>query len=385
MTLVIGGGSMLQIFQNNKNLFWIVIAGLVFVLLYRAKIAKKGQWHDDALSLEVSKGLQGFCAAAIILHHASQALFNQKKDIGILMGFTNIGVLFVGVFFFFSGYGLLKSLHIKEDYLKTFFRKRFPTILVPFYVCNIIFVAAAIAVGYKVSAIQLLAFLSGFILLNTTMWYVVEIAIFYAAFYIIFRFIKKEALALSVMGIFIIAFIVLSVFMDHGIYWLQGEWWFNASFLFFIGMIFAEFEENLVGFAKKRYSIILSVALAATVIFIYLALYMLNKFSYYGTPFYVRFQILAYQLTMIIFFVISLLLITIKLQFKNFLLKFLGKIALELYLIHYLFLISLKGMKSDFLYIILVYVFAILLASVLHKLDQKIISLFRKKKKIETV
>lgn len=374
---------MLQIFQNNGILFWIVIAVLAFVLLYNAKIAKKGQWHDDVLSLEVSKGLQGFCAAAIILHHASQALFNQKKDIGILMSFTNIGVLFVGVFFFFSGYGLLKSLHIKEDYLKTFFRKRFPTILVPFYVCNIIFVVAAIATGYKVSAIQLLAFLSGFILLNTTMWYVVEIAIFYVAFYLIFRFIKKEAFALSAMGLFIIAFIVLSVFMDHGIYWLQGEWWFNASFLFFIGIIFAEFEENLIEFAKKRYFIMLSIALAVTVIFINLTSYMMRNFSYYGTPFYVRFHILAYQLPMIVFCVMTLLLITMKLQFKNFLLKYLGKIALELYLIHYLFLIVLKGMKSDFLYIILVYVFAILLASVLHKLDQKIISLLRKDKKLK--
>lgn len=370
---------MLQIFQNNGVLFWIVIAVLAFVLLYNAKIAKKGQWHDDALSLEVSKGLQGFCAVGIILHHASQALLNQKKDIGILMSFTNIGVLFVGVFFFFSGYGLLKSLHIKEDYLKTFFRKRFPTILVPFYVCNIIFIAAALATGYKVSAIQLLAFLSGFILLNTTMWYVVEIAIFYAAFYIIFHFIKKEAFALSAMGLFIIAFIVLSVFMDHGIFWLQGEWWFNASFLFFIGMIFAEFEENLIGFAKKKYFIMLSIALAATVILINLTSYMLRNFSYYGTPFYVRFHILAYQLPLIVFCLMTFLLITMKLQFKNFLLKFLGKIALELYLIHYLFLIVLKGMKSDFLYIILVYVFAILLASVLHKLDQKIIRLLSRK------
>ena len=43
--------------------------------------------------------------------------------------FREIGILFVGVFFFTSGYGLHRSFSTKPDYLKGFFKRRiFPIV-----------------------------------------------------------------------------------------------------------------------------------------------------------------------------------------------------------------------------------------------------------------
>ena len=102
-----------------------VVAYLFIVLLFwggKNKFGKKDEFNDDFLSLEVMKSLRGFAALGVILHHISQEYFFQEE--GVLSVFVNAGAFFVSIFFFCSGYGLLKSLDTKKDYLKGFIRKR---------------------------------------------------------------------------------------------------------------------------------------------------------------------------------------------------------------------------------------------------------------------
>ena len=83
---------------------------LVVVLAWGCKIAPKGTFHEDFLSYPVVKGLQGFAALAVILHHVTQEVTQYGKyDKGLINIFVDAGVLFTGMFFFFSGYeGLAK-------------------------------------------------------------------------------------------------------------------------------------------------------------------------------------------------------------------------------------------------------------------------------------
>ena len=109
------------------------------ILFWGAKAAKRGEFNEDFLSLKVSKGIQGFFAICIITHHFSQQYIYVGEGTGALTLFGLIGFLFVGVFFFFSGYGLFKSYKTKPGYLDGFLRKRLPVVLVPLYVINTIF------------------------------------------------------------------------------------------------------------------------------------------------------------------------------------------------------------------------------------------------------
>ena len=116
-----------------KEFYFVFYSALAVILLLGAQMKGKGFWHEDALSLPVSKGLLGFCAVGIMLHHMSQTIYFAGEDTGILMFMVDIGVCFVGVFFFFSGYGLYSSLRDKPDYLKGFLKRRLPVIVIPFY------------------------------------------------------------------------------------------------------------------------------------------------------------------------------------------------------------------------------------------------------------
>lgn len=368
----------------------LLVVGVILVL--GVKFAGAGKWHEDAWSLSVSKGLQGICAVLIVLHHTAQMLIQASQmlgrpdESGPLAILEEVGVCFVGIFFFFSGYGLLQSLNKKEDYLKGFFRKRLPVILIPFYLVIVIFLAFYFFVGDDLGgATEWISYLLGWKLINSHMWYIVEIFILYIVFFLLFRFISKRGVALALMGIFVAALTIGSLLLGHGEYWFQGEWWFNTSFLFFIGMLIAQYEEPFKAFVKKCYIPLLIVIAAGTVILQRATAYMLENYSYWSETetsqaYGDKIRCLAVQLPFVIFFVLFVLLVTMKLQFKNKVMDFLGTISLELYLIHNLFLElfirpDLVSIENSVLYTLAVLSCSILAAFVLHT----IIGLIRRK------
>lgn len=373
----------------------IFIFLLLLVLFWGLKGSKKREFHEDAFSLRITKGIQGFCAAGIMLHHLAQTVTEQgKTDKGIINYMGNIGVFFVGMFFFCSGYGLYTSLKNKPDYLKGFLRKRLLTILVPFYVGNTIFVLTAILFGARFKTGELISLLTGWVLLNTQLWYIVEIFILYIAFYLLFK-LNKNRLSYILMGVFVAGLMGFSLSLGHdfktvsGGAWLRGEWWYNGVFLFFIGITFARYYDSLMKNIKKYYLVWLSISLVGSGVFYFLTEHMLKTKGYWierdGYPGYLeKIETLSCQLPMIIFMVTAFFLITLKLQFKNRVLDFLGKISLELYIIHNLFIVYLRSqikIGNDFIFILSVYVLSISMAVLLYAFDRKIISLFTGRKK----
>lgn len=127
-------------------------------------------------------------------------------------------------------------------------------------------------------------------------------------------------------------------------------------------MLIARYKEKVVTFARKRYKVLLPVGIILTMVAQVVALLMMGLFGYYReTP-------------AIILFVLTFMLLTMKLQFHNRALKFLGKIAIELYLIHNIFILYIKNVvQPDFIYMLSVYVAGIVLATGIHYLDRWLI------------
>ena len=384
-----------QKFVSFEFPIWIIGIVLMATLFVGVKFSKKGEWQEKPLSLENSKTIQGFAAVLIIIHHLAQELMAKA---GVLSAFSELGVLFVGIFFFFSGYGLYTSLKTKENYLKGFLKKRLVTILVPFYVCILVFIMSACMKGQSFSLLDVIASISGWFLINDHMWYIVEIAILYIAFFVIYSLIKNRKAATCVMALFVIALTTGSLLLAHGPdmicrYWFMGEWWYNTTFTFIIGIIVSQNEEKIRNVARKFYVLLLPLFAGLTVGFYFLTNYALNTWSYWnefpGHPGYKeKFLCLIVQLPWVIFFVITILLIMMKVKFSNPVLKFLGSISLELYLIHRLFLNglydgSIMKISSSSLYILLTLLLSVGLATLINGLDKYIVGLINGKIKCE--
>ena len=99
---------------------WVVYVLFIALCVWGGRFAGfgRGKFHEDSASLDVTKALRGIAATGVILHHISQEeSFHQA---GVIQAFCNVGFLFVAVFFFWSGFGLIKSLASKPGYLDLF-------------------------------------------------------------------------------------------------------------------------------------------------------------------------------------------------------------------------------------------------------------------------
>ncbi len=364
---------------------WVLLLPLIFILIADGQIATNSlRWQEDILDLKSSKSLLGFLAVCIVLHHTVQKV-GAANAVGL--GFLeNFGVCFVGGFFFCSGYGLMKSFATKKNYLDGFFKKRMPAILVPFYVCNIIFVITEVIANGLPDPKKLIGWLMGWTLLNTQMWYIVEIALFYIIFYVVFKNIKNRKAALSVMMLLLSAFTVGSLLLGHGDRWFQGEWWFNSSLMFGVGMIWCSGEDRLQKAIRRFYLPVLAVVAAAFVVLLKVTNYMLDTYGYWsetesGMGYADKFRCLAAQLPMVFFFVLLICVLAQKVKFQNKALEFFGAISFELYLIHNLFLTYFPGIVGAGALFVFVLVCGIVSAVIINRLDQWILfKLFKARK-----
>ena len=323
---------------------------LLLILIAGIKFSGFKEFSDQFMSQKQCKAIQGMCAVLIIFHHMSQTLEYYKPT----KCFVDVGILFVGVFFFCSGYGLIKSLKEKEGYLNGFLKKRLITVLVPFWLISGIYLIYSAVIGmYDGMSVtelakEMLLGITGIKIANGNEWYIIVITFLYVFFYFLFKYCK-EAVAFVVLGILILAYCFAGLYLDHGecIWWLQGEWWYNTVILFYVGLLFARFEEPILKGLKKGYYIILPVTIVAAVFAMRFSKDVLYERSYWCEyiPMITRKQILmnrsmcfGTQTLAIILFILAVLMVMLKFRFGNPVLNFLGKISLELYLIHDLFI-----------------------------------------------
>lgn len=340
--------------MNIEYLLLCIFPAIVFIImLVQIKIAPKESIHEDFLSLQQSKILQGLAAVGIIFHHLSQYITNYGNEWhGPITIFSSMGILFTTIFFFCSGFGLMQSLKSKPDYLKTFLRKRMSAVLIPFILSNAIYlVLVGMYFGSVNSVLESLACLFGFRLVNTNTWFLVEIMILYLAFYFTHRFIKKPGKAMGAMSIIVVLMITVSLLLGHdpskdGGLWFMGEWWYNTTIFFLAGLFMAKYYDKVLAFLKKHYKWLLPVSIVAFFVTFGLEEIVCTTFGYYqeweGHPGYGAKAItLLAQTIACATWLLMLLLISMKVRVKNILLVLLSKISLEIYIIHDLFKVFL--------------------------------------------
>lgn len=374
---------------------------LAVVLLWGVKFYKKGTWNDGFMSLSQTKALQGFFALLIMFHHAGQKTcapwLNPKFIIPGLELFVPIGYFFVGIFLFCSGYGLFKSYKAKPDYLNGFFKRRILPLIVAFYTTGWIFLIVRFLMKQKMDTEQIIYYITGLQLSNPNAWYVITLPFFYLAFYLFFKFIKKDGWAIFATCFVVFAYTVLGTCIDHNDFWMRGEWWYNSVHFFSLGLLFAKFEEPVIKHVKKYYILYLILAFVGIFVFYGFSEYTQATFSYYGEnmrlPFGKkvgnRWICLISQMLASCAFVFFVFMLGMKMKIGNKVLNFMGTITLEFYLIHGLF-VELFGfnfvdarpaihyIKNVALYVLVVLVLGLISAILLQKLHNLILGKYKK-------
>ena len=394
--------------QVNYGIF-LVYPILLAVLFVGSRIAGKKEWNEEALSLQQMKAWQGFVALMIMMHHISQkwsaSWIDKKYYVPGLEFFVPIGYVLVAFFIFSSGYGLYKSVHTKKNYLKNdFILRRIVPLIVTGYVVHVIFLLVRIFVLHEdMGGNKLIYYISGAQLGNPNGWYVIIMPFFYLFFFLAFRFIKNEEIALIVVVLCTLAYQFFGASLDHNELcnlmlhndldnngWLRGEWWYNSVALFPIGIFFAMHEEKIVAHLKKYY-IVYVILTAVLLIPVYFVSQAKFGHTYYcdANPWWdngmtrfdrmiERFICMCCEDLLAVLAVFGAVLGNLKIRIGNRFLELMGKITLEFYLIHGLYvelfcyqfggqLAPLKYIKNNVLHTVIVFALGLPSALLLHK------------------
>ncbi|MBP5493027.1 MAG: acyltransferase [Clostridiales bacterium] len=332
--------------------FYISIAFLGLILLPKASLRSS----DDAPFFDrvISKEMQGFLAMFIIFHQTVITLDHFGLSSARMMPFWNYyyyGILAVSFFFFSSGFGLVKRWMTDEKYLEGFMKRRIFTVLVPFFICNYIYLTDAIIAniqnGKSFDSLQVICSFFGLFLINNQMWFAVEIMILYVMFRLIFSRVKKPMTGICIMTGIVLIMMVIGLLSGHSdspemSYWFKGEWWYNTILMFPLGMFYAYKEERINKVFRKAFTSILVASAVAFVILDFIHRGLLSRSiywtEYYGAkhPILDKLTALGTETVFEILFLILVVSLLARFRFENPILKFLGKISLETIMLNYL-------------------------------------------------
>ncbi len=354
---------------------WVVYVLFIALCVWGGRFAGfgRGKFHEDSASLDVTKALRGIAATGVILHHISQEESFQQA--GVIQAFCNVGFLFVAVFFFWSGFGLIKSLASKPGYLDGFMRKRVLRVLViPFYVSVILYAPLCLLTGEMMTASHWVCNFLGVTMMNEYAWYPIVAAILYTAFYVIFRKVKGDRPRFVLMAAVILALGLIFCVNGHfawwageknwwltrlgwekakwwmymKIFWFSGEWWVNSCPAFLIGMLFARYEDRIrAWFARSYWGKLILLALLTA------ALTGLSAFGQWKFGYWTEFsgngpgilnKMLTYllQIPQSMIVVILIFAVMLKYHASNPVTRFMGSISLETYMMNLMALAAFR-------------------------------------------
>ena len=348
------------------SLLDILPLALLVVAVIGMKFAKPitNGIHEDFLSVESGKSIRGLLALIIVLHHLANRF--SASESGIVFNlFNHVGFLAVSIFFFISGYGLQKQHIEKENYSKGFLLKRLPTVLIPYIVVNLIYWAMSFLYKKPLGILNILTGLVDGSPVVAHSWYIISIIVFYIAFALLMAICKKRhGLMLILASAFYVVYAFVCIMLDY------GAWWYNTAFVLIFGMVWAVYEKQIMSFLKKRYwivGVIWSVAFA--VMFVVASLLPPLEFPINS--------ILASA-----FFSVLALLVFAKIKFENPILKFFGKISLELYLCHEILIVLFRSnvcfIENNLIYSLLSITCALICAWLLNIANSKLLAIYKK-------
>ena len=197
----------------------------------------------------------------------------------------------------------------------------------------------------------------------------------YLLFYAFFTLIKNRDVALICLSVAVLLIIVYCFFNGHDPEgdkrWFMGEWWYNSTITFILGMYYARFKNGFDAFFKKRYKGLLIVFSILFFFAVIASIYVQIRYGYYNEDLYFgrrdAFITLIVQSIACLIYTIFILLLSLKLTLGNPPLKYLSKISMELFLIHGYFIHRVFGdiKMNDVLRFVLVLICSLITTAIL--------------------
>lgn len=304
---------------------------LIFVILFYGMSFKKKEFNlDGYLSIDSTKSVKGFFLMLVIMSHFT-AEFDFTRPIDIYgYNITHfLGQLLVTMFMFYSGYGISESVKRKGTayVMKMPYNRIFKTWL-NFAVATVFFLIADLLlgneIGIKKAVLSFLAWES----LGSNNWYIFTIIALYAMTFISFALIRNKIKPAALLTT-VLCVVYIAVMMQ-----VKERWWYDTVICYLLGLWYSIYKQKLEKLFTRN-NIIYSVSFIASI-----AIFIVCKmFSEVVSAEAVGFILHEVYL---ISFTAGVVLLTLKINFKNKILLWFGDHLFEIYITHKLPLTVIK-------------------------------------------
>lgn len=350
--------------------FLLLLVGIGF---YQTRyIREKGNYLEQPLAIDHVLALRGILAIEIVLGHC----YGNLPGTELLYLNDRIGIWPVGIFFFLSGYGLMVSLHKKQDYLKHFIRKRMISIFLPFFITFFLKTIWEAAIRGSMDILQIgnMQEAAGYIkeLLLTfwryfySDWFVFEILILYLVWYLTYRYLSEK----TAFRILLVLTILLNLL---GCKFAIGSRWYGSTACFLLGIWLERNEDTVRKYLVGNY---LRSLLGGSLLFtVFTVLFIISDDSLFLSALWIN--LTCFILCEIVY------LLLMKFTLGNPVTNFWGCVSWEIYVVHRLCIEILAQVEisNAFLRMSLLLIMVSGMAYFLHMICGKRINIhFRKEK-----
>ncbi len=284
---------------NQADLFTIIITSTIIL-----STRKEAGRPEECFSRSNSNIIKGLMAVFVILCHLSLIYPGGA----ILHSFEYLGDAAVGIFFFLSGYGLMKQYSLRDDYHIGFLRKRFSRVLIPYLIVNALYWTYYLFIGERYGFADLISSLETGDLLVSYSWYIVEILILYLFFYLFMLIDRKRMKYIIMLNIVLYVLLIMMFKLMN-----YAPYWYRSTYMYIIGLLYVAFEEQITAIIRNNYVICFGSTIIAGL------LTAVCKAPYY-----------CFETVMLL----VIILIFDRFVLNNRMLIILGRISLEIYLLH---------------------------------------------------
>lgn len=304
-----------------------IFVAYIILCLYKVKLipCKEKTYFSDYMSKDKSLSIKGiFILLVFFSHFNSYVSFTSSFDMVYVRVISLIGQAMVAMFMFYSGYGVMESIRSKGmNYVHSMPKKRIFSTWIHFAFIVALYVLLTVAIGNEITLKQLLLSFIGWDSVGNSNWYIFDILCLYLITYISFLLIGNKCNWR--LGAY------LSLLLTMGgilcMYFLKQSWWYDTVLCYSVGMLYSLWREKIEKAVNKNQFIWLLCFVLSVAITIILTLYPLN---------------IVGSILRNIMFAVSVVIMTMRIQFHNRILNWCGINLFALYMLQRIPMIILK-------------------------------------------
>lgn len=348
-------------------IFFVLI--LLLIMARTIEIAAPGQYNREYMSRDMTAQIKGIFVILVLLGHAVTYIQTKGAVDDLYMQLKrHLHQMVVVMFFFYSGYGMMKSiLNKKFDYVRGIPARRFLPVFVNFVIAVLLFVLVNLMLGKIFPLSTIFWSFIGWSSVGNSNWYMFVVFVIYILMFVSFyllRWFKKPAAVYMCTALFTVLTVI---FVFWEIRTGLPSWWYDTAFLMPAGCWFALLQKPIETVMMKNDYLY---ALVCSLLLLVYAVSFQRRLS--GGIEYYTIWAVAFTLTVICF--------TMKVSFHSQIFAWFGRHVFSVYILQRIpmIILSKSGMahRDKYMFMVLCIMFTILLAMVfdyfMSKLDKKI-------------